>query len=203
MKYYNKYNGHRNITRLSAFEVLVYSPTYSCLPPPMFILLLSVIQASFHRATSPESNLSAQVGFYIWHIWQKVHISSSYLIYDPSRRHEAWRFLGYQFVHAGTEHIVFNMLMQLMVGVPLELSQRGWLGKLRLLTLYMAGVLLGSVASTITSPEDFLCGASAGVYALIAAHLATLIINWKEDGAVFRRRNGKRHVSLSMNPLLR
>ena len=96
------------------------------------------------------------------------------------------------------------MAMQLMVGVPLELSQRGWLGKLKLLTLYMAGVLLGSVAGTILSPNDFLCGASAGVYALIAAHLATLIINWKEDGAVFKKRkDDERGVSMSLNPVLR
>ena len=128
----------------------------------------------------------------------------SYLIYDPRKREEVWRFLTYQFVHAGTEHIVFNMLMQLMVGVPLELSQRGWQGKLRLLCLYMAGVLLGSIASTCLSPDSHLCGASAGVYALIAAHLATLIINWKEDGAVFKRRKDEKiHVSMSLNPLLR
>ena len=155
-----------------------------------------------------------QAGFHIWH---NVHLSSlledddhlpapkcSYLIYDPRQRQQAWRFLTYQFVHAGTQHIVFNMAMQLMVGVPLELSQRGWLGKLKLLTLYMAGVLLGSVAGAIPSRNSLLCGASAGVYALIAAHLATLIINWKEDGAVYKKRkHDKRDVSMSLNPLLR
>ena len=128
----------------------------------------------------------------------------SYLIYDPSKREPVWRFLTYQFVHGGHQHIVFNMLMQLMVGLPLELSQRGWQGKLRLLALYQAGVLLGSVAGTITSPHSLLCGASAGVYALIAAHLATLIINWKEDGAVFQqRRKEERYVPSSLNPLIR
>ena len=128
----------------------------------------------------------------------------SYLIYDPSKREQVWRFLTYQFVHGGHQHIFFNMLMQLMVGLPLELSQRGWRGKLRLLSLYQAGVLLGSVAGAIPSPHSLLCGASAGVYALIAAHLATLIINWNEDGAVFQKR--KRHnrdVASSLNPLLR
>ena len=92
------------------------------------------------------------------------------------------------------------MAMQLMVGVPLELSQRGWLGKLKVLTLYMAGVLLGSVAGAIPSRNSLLCGASAGVYALIAAHLATLIINWKEDGAVFKKRKeDERDVSISLH----
>lgn len=197
---YQEYNTGGKIGLLSAFEVLMYEPTYSWFPPPIFILSLSVIQ----------------VGFYIWH---SVHISSimgedyqrslppatcSYLIYDPSKRQQVWRFLTYQFVHAGAEHIVFNMVMQLMVGFPLELSQRGWLGKLKLMTLYMAGVLMGSVAGAIPSRNSLLCGASAGVYALIAAHLATLIINWKEDGAVFKKRKTEeRHVSMSLNPLLR
>ena len=92
----------------------------------------------------------------------------------------------------------------MVVGVPLELSQRGWLGKLKLLTLYMAGVLLGSVAGAIPSRNSLLCGASAGVYALIAAHLATLIINWNEDGAVFKKRKeDERDVSISLHPVLR
>ena len=36
-------------------------------------------------------------------------------------------------------------------------------------------------------------GASGGVYCLIAAHLATLILNWKQDGFVIvhRVRSGK------------
>ena len=128
----------------------------------------------------------------------------SYLIYDPIKREEVWRFLTYQAVHADGMHIGLNMLMQLVVGLPLEVAQGGWLGKVRLLTLYQAGVLLGSLAGSLPSPNSLLCGASAGVYALVAAHLATLIINWKEDGAVYRKRkHDKRDVSMSLNPLLR
>ena len=41
---------------------------------------------------------------------------------------QVWRFITYQFVHVNMEHIVFNTLMQLMVGVPLEISQPGWAG---------------------------------------------------------------------------
>ena len=50
--------------------------------------------------------------------------------------------------------------------------------------MYLAGVLFGSVAGSLPSPTSYLAGASAGVYALIAAHVSTLIINWKEDGAM-------------------
>jgi hypothetical protein len=34
-------------------------------------------------------------------------------------------------VHVNTEHIVFNTLMQLVVGLPLEMSQPGAEGTLR------------------------------------------------------------------------
>jgi hypothetical protein len=37
-----------------------------------------------------------------------------------------------------------------------------------------------------------------------AAHLATLVLNWKEDGAVFEaRRRKSKAVSQSLNPLIR
>ena len=57
------------------------------------------------------------------------------------------------------------------VGIPIEISQPGWTGSLRVAGLYMAGVVLGSVGASCIQPDMFLVGASAGVYALIAAHL--------------------------------
>merc|ERR1711963_1045752 len=78
--------------------------------------------------------------------------------------------------------------MALFVGIPLEMSQPGLTGSLRVAGLYMAGVLLGSVASSIIEPTQYLVGASAGVYALVTAHLATLVLNWHEDGMIYRTR---------------
>ncbi len=36
------------------------------------------------------------------------------------------------------------------------------------------------MASSISDPDAYLAGASGGVYALIAAHLANVVFNWKE-----------------------
>jgi len=178
---------------------LIYQPTYSCRPPPLVLVFLSVLQV-------------------ICYIWHSCYISSlvedpslagqaatcSYLIYNPNLRHQAWRYVTYQFVHVNMEHIVFNTLMQLVVGLPLEMSQPGAWGTLRVVFVYFAGVLLGSLGGSLPSPTSFLAGASAGVYALIAAHLATLVLNWKEDGAVFEERRKKsKAVSQSLNPLIR
>ena len=54
------------------------------------------------------------------------------------------------------------------------MSQPGWLGSLRVAALYMAGVILGCLGATCVAPTKYLLGASAGVYALILAHLGSL-----------------------------
>ena len=74
----------------------------------------------------------------------------------------------------------------------------------RVVIVYLAGVVFGSVGGSLPSPTSYLAGASAGVYALIAAHVSTLIMNWKEDGAVYEGRNKKsKAVSRSLDPLIR
>jgi len=40
----------------------------------------------------------------------------------------------------------------------------------------LSGVLAGSLGSSISDPRAFLAGASGGVYALIAGHLANVVI---------------------------
>ena len=57
------------------------------------------------------------------------------------------------------------------------MSQPGWIGSLRVAALYMAGVFLGSLGATCFEPTKYLLGASAGVYALILAHLGTYLKN--------------------------
>jgi len=40
--------------------------------------------------------------------------------------------------------------------------------------VYLAGVLAGSLGTSMSDPTVFLAGASGGVYALMTAHLATI-----------------------------
>ena len=51
----------------------------------------------------------------------------------------------------------------------------------QVLVVYMSGVLAGSLGTSLTDPDTYLAGASGGVYALIAAHLATMLLNFRED----------------------
>jgi len=80
-----------------------------------------------------------------------------------------------------------NIGIQLVVGLPLEMTydssqSLGVMGNysVRVAAVYILGVLAGSLATSCIKPEEYLAGASAGVYALIAAHLANLILNWNE-----------------------
>ncbi|XP_066969272.1 rhomboid-related protein 1-like [Macrobrachium rosenbergii] len=144
-----------------------YIAEYSCCPPPLLIPLLC----------------AAEVGVFVYYALNLGNVGpytpvpwKSPLIYNPKRRLEAWRFISYMFLHAGYVHLLSNVMVALFVGIPLEMVHRWW----RLLILYVAGVLAGSLAASMFDPHAYLVGASGGCYALIAAHLANVIINWAE-----------------------
>jgi rhomboid-related protein 1/2/3 len=80
-------------------------------------------------------------------------------------------------VHAGWVHMFFNMSVQLLVGVPLEMVH----GSLRIGTVYLAGVIAGSLGTSCFDSTVHLVGASGGVYALLAAHLANVLLNFSEQ----------------------
>lgn len=136
--------------------------------PPFFIIFISIFQLfSFVyyalRAEEPLT-LTGPVPF------------KSKLIYDPRRRYEIWRYLTYMFIHAGYWHISFNLLIQIAVGIPLEIVHEFN----PIFIIYVGGVVGGALGNSIVDPHSYLAGASSGCYALIAAHLADLIINWRE-----------------------
>uniref|UniRef100_A0AC34FZ54 Peptidase S54 rhomboid domain-containing protein n=1 Tax=Panagrolaimus sp. ES5 TaxID=591445 RepID=A0AC34FZ54_9BILA len=74
------------------------------------------------------------------------------LILNPHHREWIWTYISYVFVHVGYVHLLSNLALQVVLGISLELVHKG----LRI------------------------AGASGGVYALITAHLADVIMNWSE-----------------------
>ena len=144
-----------------------YIDHYNCRPPPFFLILVSIIEIAvfvYYCVYMEEFSATGPVPF------------NSRLIYNPRRRHEAWRYMSYAFIHAGFYHVFFNVIVQLALGIPLELIHKGW----RVAIVYLAGIISGSLAASISDPTSYLAGASGGVYALISAHLANVVINWKE-----------------------
>ena len=100
------------------------------------------------------------------------------LIFHPGKRQESWRFFTYSLVHAtGYKHLLVNLLLLLLVALPLEMSHGGP----RVGAVYSLAVLAASLATSLFQPGTFLAGASGGVYALSTAHLASILLNWRED----------------------
>ena len=102
----------------------------------------------------------------------------SHLIYNPNKREEAWRYVSYRsagsmldiiisnnnacvgsLVHSGLFHVTFNTLVQLVLGIPLEMVHGAW----RVAAVYTSGVLAGSLWTSAVKPGVFLSGASGGV----------------------------------------
>ncbi|KAJ8712883.1 hypothetical protein PYW08_008187 [Mythimna loreyi] len=141
-----------------------YEEEYSCWPPAVCMILISLVEIVLFCYDAAQGHTKADGPI------------AKLFIYNPHKRQEAWRFITYMLVHVGVVHLLVNLLVQLFLGVPLEMVHRWW----RVTLVYLAGVAAGSLATSLTDPKVYLAGASGGVYALVAAHVATIIMNWSE-----------------------
>ncbi|XP_060533122.1 rhomboid-related protein 2-like [Cylas formicarius] len=144
-----------------------YEEQYSCYPPAVGMIIISLVEIIFFcvdEATEKDSTKYA------------TGPTATLFIYEPYQRREVWRFITYMFVHIGVFHLVINLMVQILLGIPLEMVHRWW----RVLVVYFAGVLAGSLATSIADPAVKLAGASGGVYSLVTAHVASIIMNWRE-----------------------
>ena len=83
---------------------------------PMFILLSTILQIScfcyYYGGSETWKELTSV---------KVKELMGSPLIFRPKLREEIWRFGTYQFLHAGFFHIFGNMIVQLYIGIPLEM----------------------------------------------------------------------------------
>ncbi|CAN8002243.1 unnamed protein product [Ixodes hexagonus] len=144
-----------------------YADHYTCRPPPLFVFVVTLIELGFFTYYTVTTGAVTPTG--------PVPIDS-FFIYRPDKRVQVWRFVFYMVLHAGWIHLLFNLLVQMLVGLPLEMVH----GSLRIGTVYMAGVLAGSLGTSVFDMDVYLVGASGGVYALLAAHLANVLLNYNQ-----------------------
>lgn len=144
-----------------------YADRYTCFPPPLFVIVVTLIELgvfTYYSVTMGEITTTSSVPI------------DSFFIYRPDKRTEIWRFVFYMVLHSGWLHLLFNLLVQVLVGIPLEMVH----GSVRIGTVYMAGVVAGSLGTSVFDTDVFLVGASGGVYALLAAHLANVLLNYNQ-----------------------
>ncbi|XP_039965287.1 protein rhomboid [Bactrocera neohumeralis] len=140
---------------------------------PFFMLAISIIEFAifaYDSATVPGTEATREL------IPHMPIASDSVFIYRPDRRLQVWRFLSYMFLHANWFHLGFNVVIQLFYGIPLEVMH----GSARIGIIYCAGVFAGSLGTSVVDSEVYLVGASGGVYAMLAAHLANITLNYRQ-----------------------
>ena len=94
------------------------------------------------------------------------------MIFNPSKRGEIWRYFTHCFLHADNRHLWVNVFMLLLAGIPLELIHDG----ANVSMIFTAGTIIGAFLSYATD-TSLLLGASAGVYAVLFAHIGNTIMN--------------------------
>ncbi|XP_030610182.1 rhomboid-related protein 1 isoform X3 [Archocentrus centrarchus] len=144
---------YKRFVRYVAYEILPcetdrrwYFHQNRLCPPPVFIAIVTIVQIIVFMC------YGIMLNKWVLQTYQPDFMKSP-LVYHPSHRAQVWRFFSYMFMHVGLEQLGFNALLQLMIGVPLEMVH----GILRISLLYMAGVLaeLGRDALSIqAAPHD-------------------------------------------------
>uniref|UniRef100_A0A668AKE7 Rhomboid-related protein 3 n=1 Tax=Myripristis murdjan TaxID=586833 RepID=A0A668AKE7_9TELE len=142
-----------------------YFDSYTYCPPPWLILAITIAEVAVFMY------YGFQLDRWVLQVSSPAFLKGP-LPYHPQLRAQAWRYLSYVFMHAGIEHLSLNMAMQLLVGVPLEMVH----GALRIGLVYVCGVLAGSLAVSVTDMTAPVVGSSGGVYALVSAHLANVVM---------------------------
>ena len=150
----------------------LHTDLYRCWPPPWCLLSITILQlglASYYsaRPSWPERGDRG---------WADITLDSL-LVFSPRRKRELWRFLSYCLIHTSWWHLAFNITVQLLLGVPLEMVH----GSARVGIIYASGVLAGSLSTSVLDPQVGLVGASGGVYSLLAGHLANLVVNFNSE----------------------
>ncbi|XP_055897680.1 rhomboid-related protein 2-like [Biomphalaria glabrata] len=141
---------------------------YKCLPPPFFMIGVTIAQIIVYIV------FTSQDGWYTSALDSIPNANhTNVLMYYPNRRHEAWRYVSYWLLHQGFIDLIFNVIIQLVLGVPLEIMFKWW----RLAIVWILGVLAGSLGQSLTDHYVGLAGAGGGAYAIMAAHCLTL---WQE-----------------------
>ncbi len=101
----------------------------------------------------------------IWTV-DSARIVGDGAVYGPAIADgEWWRLVTGGFLHATLVHIAFNMYLLWFLGGALE----RYAGAARLLAIYAAAVLWGSVGALLLSADSPTIGASGGVFGLMAA----------------------------------
>lgn len=141
-----------------------YEANRACCPPPLFvifIILANICVFLYYCLTMKQfENL--------------ISLNSS-LIYNPDKKSQLWRFFTYSFLHGGILHLLSNIILLIIFGITLETVHKAH----RVAPIFFCGVIAASLSVSVFDPKSYLLGSSGGVFALFAAHLSNIILNYE------------------------
>ncbi len=115
--------------------------------------------------------------------WKKPRVMERLILWPPavSRGHEYWRLLGYGFIHADGQHLLFNMVTLYFFGGAMEayLSQLGLPWPWGFVGFYLSALVVSILPSYLRHRHDAgyrSLGASGAVSAVLFAYI--LIQPW-------------------------
>ncbi|KAL8175042.1 UNVERIFIED_CONTAM: Rhomboid- protein 1 [Gekko kuhli] len=142
---------YKRFVRYVAYEILPcemdrrwYFYQHRTCPPPVFMAVVTLTQIIVFLC------YGARLNKWVLQTYHPEYMKSP-LVYHPGHRARAWRFLTYMFMHVGLEQLGFNALLQLMIGIPLEMVH----GILRISFLYLAGVLAEHMENSVSRSLRF------------------------------------------------
>lgn len=94
-----------------------------------------------------------------------------------------WRLVTCAFLHGGIIHIAFNGMAMVYLGGMLEMMQ----GTARFLAVYFFSVVTASLTSILWNNARLSVGASGGIFGLLGAFLAMMLLYYKDCPGGLRR----------------
>lgn len=117
---------------------------------------------------------------------QAAIVDAGALVRSRVQEGEYWRMFSATLLHGGADHLIGNCLALYVLGMAGEHALGAW----RMLVLYVASGLAGSVASVLTGPGPSLgasgaiCGLMGGVILILWKYRRVYYVRNKEIGLV-------------------
>lgn len=129
---------------------------------PYFYVLVTIAQVAVFAAFS--AGRPTWLAFSIVSDWPQCR----------DDRGQIRRYVGYQLVHSNVGFVAYYAVVQLVLGIPVELVH----GFYRVGVVYIASVVVGALVVVAFTPDTVVVGASAGVYSLFGLHAGHVALNW-------------------------
>ena len=94
------------------------------------------------------------------------------LAFYPWLRNEVYRYYTHSLIHANNAHLIVNIVVILLAGIPTEIIHDGWV----MAGIHFVATIFGAMFNYWTS-TTVLVGASATAYAFLMIHTANIVIN--------------------------